>query len=1229
MTWVNFLSFECPFRGLLPYEEDDAQYFFGREKWCSIIVDNLLASPLTLLYGPSGVGKSSLLMAGVASRMSKQAKVSLGRGESQVSLVVVCREWQDDPLATLRECIQTKFQELMLQSIDLAQYNDLCSLLTHCAQALTRKESDRAVPLGQVLLILDQFEEYFINHPHETGADTFAEQFPRAVNDPTLSLHVLISMREDSLAKLDRFKPQIPNLFANGLRIDHLDRDAATDAINKPIEEFNRHLPADSAKASVEDDLILDVLEQVKEEQLDSGGEDQPVTISSSAEKNQPIRVQTPFLQLVMTRLWEKECQTAYPPFLRRATLTDELKGAQNIVDDHLQQVMQGLSESSREMAVLIFDKLVTPGLSKIAYPLNELTNPNTIDPDEKPLDPEELSILLDQLSRGSQMILRRLPPAPGKQSEGDRYVIAHDVLAKPILKWRREQEHVQEQKRSENKRQVVKRLCALANFQCRSGQYQMAASLALQAFRFNNLGKLDMTDQVDDVVRFILNQPFISNCLSGNIGCPGSTDSCKSMSVAFPGDGNYLIAANGHQPATIKAWLWDLNQPSNNPKETFETPDDANSHIECMALSKDGRFLVCGGVRGNGSNKCFLRVWDRSQKPPVVHKLDGHTDMVGGVAFNPADHTQFASAGFDGVVILWDLKPLDEGKQVLPKKLVVPEPIFPWPIDVNLKDDRRWIWSVAFSPDGKMLASAGRDHRVVHLWNPDQPDQLLGRIELKNPEGDLCHKEEIIAIAFNPRNDLFLLAVGSRDSQVTLWDLKNIEEPHLLYTLKDHIECVRSVAFSSDGETLATAGEDQTIRIYNLKEPARPTLLNCLSGHHSAISSVGFHPHQKNRLATSSWDETVRIWDLGTPEPKVFKDTASVKSIAFSPDGTHLISAGWDPIIKVWDTELLDCSPREPEKPPTTPNAQVYAISCGFHLDQHIHKIIYSDHDGSFCTLDLKDLNKEPFFFEAHPKGVTSVAFDPNQITVASGCIDNNIRLWKFDQKNALSVFGAYDHHQSITSVCFSSNGNLLASASDDGVVGLWNVEDPSTPTKVACWNAEQQKVYSVAFSPKRLWLATGGEDKTVKIWDLSNPSKSPPDLDHVISAFFHNYDVTTVAFTSDGEYLVTGSGDGMVRVWNVNNLQKPPQILKSHTSRVNSITTVTSNNQTKLASCSDDHTICIWVLSSDNLADILRQKIWKNSSEEEELTAEEWEKFVGSDIPRDVFSFHSNLNK
>ena len=170
-----------PFKGLAPFgaSERDALFFFGREREREIAVANLVAARLTVLYGPSGVGKTSLLGAGVAYALR----------ELPDAAVVVLSSWVGDPVDPLREAIE--------EAVGLTAKDDsLVELLVAAAEAA---DSD-------IYIILDQFEEYFLYHEHERGPGSFAAQFAEAVRRPGLRANFLIGIREDALAELDSFK---------------------------------------------------------------------------------------------------------------------------------------------------------------------------------------------------------------------------------------------------------------------------------------------------------------------------------------------------------------------------------------------------------------------------------------------------------------------------------------------------------------------------------------------------------------------------------------------------------------------------------------------------------------------------------------------------------------------------------------------------------------------------------------------------------------------------------------------------------------------------------------------------------------------------------------------------------------------------------------------------------------------------------------------------------------
>lgn len=387
----------------MPFTEEQAPFFFGRDRERDIIIANLMAARLTLFYGPSGVGKSSVLNAGVACELRRRAaedRRTLGKADFAV---VLYRNWRDEPLAGLEHAIEDA-TGVTLRGATFAER------LQSCCDAID----------GDLLLVLDQFEEFFVYHQTDV-AERFSTELSRAVNRRELRASFLVSMREDSIAKLDSFKGRIPNLFDNRLSIERLALDQARKAIVLPLEQLNRMQP-DEPDWSIEPGLVEAVLEEVKAhpQQRDDSGKGR---VHGDADEG----IETPHLQLVMTRLWQAE-QAAGSRVLRLATLRT-LGGASEIVRKHVDSALDALSPGERDAAATIFQFLVTPAGTKIALGVEDLS-PNT------GMKPADLRSLLVKLAGGDSRILTTVAPAPD-QPAVERYQIFHDVLAQKVLEWR------------------------------------------------------------------------------------------------------------------------------------------------------------------------------------------------------------------------------------------------------------------------------------------------------------------------------------------------------------------------------------------------------------------------------------------------------------------------------------------------------------------------------------------------------------------------------------------------------------------------------------------------------------------------------------------------------------------------------------------------------------------------------------------------------------------------
>ena len=436
-----------PYRGLEPFDEADAAFFFGRERETRLITASLFAAPLTVLYGASGVGKSSVLRAGVLPRLRERHDLlpvvfPTVASEAGTASSVVLRGWQSDPLSGIKETtalalhaasgdkpsVRRRFQDAVLKH----KTRSLREFLVACHKVSRRR----------VMVILDQFEEYSLYHPED---EAFAEQFPDAVVPGDLSVSFLVSLREDAVAKLDRFKGRISGLWDSYRRIDHLDRQSAEEAIRRPLDEYNRQQP-ECQPMRIEDTLINKVLDDVQTESVQFEGTGSGTL---GRRKDSAGRIETPYLQLVMTRLWERE-QAEGSRELRFVTL--EREGfAPQIVLTHLDRVMEQFTDDERDVAARVFHRLVTPSGAKIAFTVGDLAEYERI-------ESEKLAPILRRLEEGSRRILRRVA-ARTETADEPRYEIFHDRLGTAVLAWRTKRLKEQERERSQREEAEKKKI--------------------------------------------------------------------------------------------------------------------------------------------------------------------------------------------------------------------------------------------------------------------------------------------------------------------------------------------------------------------------------------------------------------------------------------------------------------------------------------------------------------------------------------------------------------------------------------------------------------------------------------------------------------------------------------------------------------------------------------------------------------------------------------------------
>ena len=315
---------QSPYKGLASFEDSelDALLFFGREREISAVAANVLANRLTVLYGPSGVGKSSLLRAGVARRLR----------ELSGAPVVVHDAWAEDPAARLITSVHAECGEL----------GATAGLVDTVAAAAQQS--------GELHLLLDNFEEYVLYHGLE---GPLSESLPELLRRPGLRVNVLLALRDDALAELDEFAERIPELFSNLLRLDRLDREAGKAAILGPLARYSELA---GEQFTAEEALVEAVLDEAS---TDSG-------------------VEAPYLQLVLERLWERERETGSRQ-LRLSTFR-AIGGARAVVREHVRGALDALPLAEQEAASRVVRHLVTPSGRKVSHEPSDLAEYAAVD---------------------------------------------------------------------------------------------------------------------------------------------------------------------------------------------------------------------------------------------------------------------------------------------------------------------------------------------------------------------------------------------------------------------------------------------------------------------------------------------------------------------------------------------------------------------------------------------------------------------------------------------------------------------------------------------------------------------------------------------------------------------------------------------------------------------------------------------------------------------------------
>ena len=1133
----------CPYRGLFHFGPNDADVFFGREKFIEELYSATKTNNFIPVFGPSGSGKSSVVLAGLVPKLQKEG------------------HWQfthfrpgSDPFHAIALALVPLYTPNLDQTDQLAQARKMAGYLQDGSVLLLDvfAQIQQHHPNERVLLIADQFEEIYTLCNDDKIRCKFLDCLLVIATSTSLSSSATVlvtTMRADFLGNAlsyPRFSDVLQlKLFVLGA----MSLDELTQVIEEPVKKLG---------VTFADGLVKRILKDVE---------------------NQPGNL--PLLEFALTQLWNKRTDKQLTH-----KIYEEIGQVEVALARYADKTYDNLKEDEKKKVQRIFIQLVRPGegsedTRRIAIKaefeeqswslVKQLADARLVVTSRNANDQETVEVVHETLIRNwgelrewmkNNRVFRawqeRVRVAKsqwetnkdsGSLLRGAALVKAEEELKKrpedliyeknfieQSLEFRDKEIKIQKRRQMLTISGLSIGLIAVSIFAIAAVWQRQMAQKALEeqiiasaesseAFR-NSKKELDAL-----LLAIRAGQPIVSNQLKvGNktqrlvleslqktVGRTRELNQLEGhknaiRGVSFSLDGNTIGTAS--DDSTAKFWSLDGRE--------LKTLEGHKQRVLSISFSPDGQTIA------TGSEDKTVKLWDKYGN--LLKTFEGHKDRVFSVTFSP-DSNLIASASGDKTVKLWKRN----GQEIL-----------------TISGHSDWINSVSFSPDGQTIATASND-KTVRLWNSSSGKEIRPFTDSTTQE-KTAHNDTVTSVSFSP--DGQTIATSSADRTVKLW---NLQDGHLIQTLNGHLDIVHQASFSSDGQTIATVSNDQTVKLWN----KYGNLLQTFASHNGAVFDVSFSPNGKT-IITGSADRTARLWSYNRQEfQRINGHIAPVWGVAFSPDGQTIATASKDKTAKLWNSRngilahILTGHKDIVTSISFSPDGQTILTASadgtvklwnkyGGNLLQSfigsnkaIRRVNYSPDGQKIVTANddytakIWNLSGELIHTLQHKDSVYFAGFSPDGQTIATASRDKTVILWNLDgtKKNTL------DHNDFVYFVSFSPDGQIIATASADGTVTFWNRDGK----KLKTLPAHDVQVYNVSFSPKGKFIATTSRDKTVKLWSITK-DKQEIQIEELKTLTGHTEIVDYLSFSPDGQTIATASRDNTVILWklNMNELEK-----------------------------------------------------------------------------------------